>query len=85
MSDDSPDDQASRLERDQVRLRQRMAELADAVAHTEEVIAATFEQVAENRSPSDAARLRQKAEEARAYAAKERSRGATHGEHADSS
>lgn len=84
MPGSSPEEQASRLEQEQVRLRQRIAELAATVATTEEAVAGTLEQTAEHRSPPDAARLRREAEEAKEYAAKERERSGTHGKRADS-
>ena len=78
MSDPIDIERVMRHRREQhAELRRRMAEVAGYVAATEEKIAATLDEVAKFRSPSDAKRLNAKAEEARQYAAKECDRSAS--------
>jgi hypothetical protein len=57
-------------------LRRQSAELAGAIASTEEQVADTLDRVAEHRPPHDADRLHAQATEARDYASKERRRAA---------
>jgi hypothetical protein len=57
-------------------LRRQSAELAGAIAATEEQVADTLDKVAEHRPPHDADRLHAQATEARDYASKERRRAA---------
>jgi hypothetical protein len=78
MSDPIDIERVMRHRREQhAELRRRMADVAGYVAATEEKIAATLDEIAKFRSPSDAERLSAKAEEARQYAAKERDRSAS--------
>ncbi len=69
-----------RLMRQMQELRRYGADLAGAIARTEEEIAATFEAMARNRPPADASRLRAQADKARQFAAKERARAAEAGQ-----
>jgi hypothetical protein len=72
MSGPAEEEQDNRASREGTRLRRWSADLASAVAATEDQVADTLEQVAGHRPPSDAERLRAEADRARKYAAKER-------------
>jgi hypothetical protein len=60
----------------------KSAELAGAIASTEEQVADTLDRVAEHRPPHDADRLHAQATEARDYASKERRRAAEYSQQA---
>jgi hypothetical protein len=78
MSDWIDDQELARPRLSATSLRQRMRDTATSIAATEDRVADTLERLASAR-PHDAARLRARAADARAFAAQQRDRAARYG------